>query len=210
MKTGLIYIIKNTVNNKVYVGQTTTNLNTRFSQHTKKSTVSNRFYKLHNAIRKYGKDKFYIEPLETNIPIEQLNEREIYYIEKFNSYKNGYNTTKGGDGRTINANYDEQQIIHFYKQGMSCADIGKLYGVCGATINRVLSRKAIIRRHDGNKYESFGEKFCELWNNGAPIKDLAKIYNVNEKTIRRATKHYNLSPRHSHTKKHWPNKIILK
>lgn len=196
MKTGLIYIIKNTVNDKVYVGQTTTNLNTRFSQHTKKSTISNRFYKLHNAIRKYGKDKFYIEPLETDIPIEQLNEREIYYIDKFGSCNNGYNATKGGDGRTINTNYDEQQIIYYYKQGMSCAEIGKLYGVSRTTINRVLSRKAIIRRHDGNKYESFGEKFCELWIKGVAIKKLAELYKVNEKTIRRAVKHYNLTPRH--------------
>ena len=202
MKTGLIYIIKNTINDKVYIGQTTTTLKTRFAQHRKKSVISSRFYKLYNAIRKYGKDKFYIELLEKDIPINKLNEREIYYIDKFNSCNSGYNTTKGGDGRTINTNYDEQQIISCYKQGMSCAEIGNLYGVSGTTINRVLSRKAIIRRHDGNKYESFGEKFCELWINGTPIKNLAKIYNVNEKTIRRATKHYNLPPRYSHTKNH--------
>ena len=195
MKTGTIYIIKNIINDKVYIGQTTTDLKTRFNQHTKKSTISNRFYKLHNAIRKYGKDKFYIESLETDIPLDKLDKREIYYIEKYNSLISGYNGTKVGDGRTINKDYDEELIIEYYNKGISCAQIGKMFGVCGTTINRVLHRKEISCRHDGNKYESFGEKFIKMWNDGIAIKQLAQTFNVNEKTIRRAVKHYNLLPR---------------
>ena len=111
MKTGQIYIIKNKINNKVYIGQTTTNYKTRFIQHCKPSCVRTRHYKLYNAIKKYGKDNFYIELLETNIPIDKLNEKEISYIEEYNSFNKGYNATKGGDGRTINKQYDEEKHL---------------------------------------------------------------------------------------------------
>lgn len=99
--TGLIYIITNDFNDKVYIGQTTTNINTRFNQHCKKCVLASRHHKLQNAIKKYGKNNFHIQELENNIPIDELNRKEIEYIEKYNSFNNGYNSTKGGDGRYI-------------------------------------------------------------------------------------------------------------
>ena len=48
-------------------------------------------------MNKYGSDKFYYEVLEDNVPYELLDEREVYYIEKFDSFHNGYNSTPGGD-----------------------------------------------------------------------------------------------------------------
>ena len=199
MKTGIIYIIKNNINNKVYIGQTTTTLQTRFSQHCKKSTIANRHYKIYNAIKKYGKEHFFAEELEKDIPLNKLNEKEIYYIEKYNSLTNGYNSTKGGDGRIINKKYNEVQIIKEYNNGKSCSEIGKIFDVSYATISRVLKRLNVKTRHDGNKYESFGETFIELWNNGTTIRELATKYNVNEKTIRRAVAHYGLEKRHKRT-----------
>lgn len=196
MKTGIIYIIKNNINSKVYIGQTTTNLQTRFSQHCKKSTLANRHYKLYNAIKKYGKEHFFIGELEKNIPLSELDNKEIYYIEKYNSFINGYNSTKGGDGRVINKKYDETQIVNEYKNGRSCSEIGKMFNVSCATISRVLKKLNVKTRHDGNKYESFGETFIKLWNSGIAIKELATKYNVNEKTIRRAVIHYGLEKRH--------------
>lgn len=195
MKTGIIYIIRNDINDKVYIGQTTTTLQTRFSQHFKKSTIANRHYKIYNAIKKYGKGHFFVEELERDIPLTKLNEKEIYYIEKYNSFANGYNSTKGGDGRTINKKYNEVQIIKEYNNGKSCSEIGKMFGVSYATISRVLKRLNVKTRHDGNKYESFGETFIKLWNSGTTIKELANKYNVNEKTIRRAVIHYGLKKR---------------
>ena len=37
---------------------------------------------------KYGVSNFYVELLEDNIEYENLDEREIYWIDKYNSYKN--------------------------------------------------------------------------------------------------------------------------
>ena len=62
----LIYIIKNTIDGKLYVGKTTKSLETRWSQH-KKSLVSNSHINKHLqfAWNKYGADKFIIEQIKT-------------------------------------------------------------------------------------------------------------------------------------------------
>ena len=195
MKTGIIYIIKNKLNDKVYIGQTTTNIKTRFNQHCKNSTLKSRHYKLYNAIKKYGKDKFYIEILEQGVDINKLDEREIYYIEKYNSYLKGYNSTKGGDGRVINKEYDEKEIVALYNNGYLLKQIGQIYNVSDATISRVLNKLNVKTRHDGNKYESFNvEEFKKMWaDKDIKIKDMAKFYNVNEKTIRRHAKRLKLN-----------------
>lgn len=195
MKTGIIYIIKNRLNDKVYIGQTTTDIKTRFNQHCKNSTLKSRHYKLYNAIKKYGKEKFYIEILEQGVDINKLDEREIYYIEKYNSYLKGYNSTKGGDGRVINKEYDEKEIVALYNNGYLLKQIGQIYNVSDATISRVLSKLNVKTRHDGNKYESFNvEEFKKMWaDKDIKIKDMAKFYNVNEKTIRRHAKRLKLN-----------------
>ena len=195
MKTGIIYIIKNRLNDKVYIGQTTTDIKTRFNQHCKNSTLKSRHYKLYNAIKKYGKEKFYIEILEQGVDINKLDEREIYYIEKYNSYLKGYNSTKGGDGRVINKEYDEKEIVALYNNGYLLKQIGQIYNVSDATISRVLNKLNVKTRHDGNKYESFNvEEFKKMWaDKDIKIKDMAKFYNVNEKTIRRYAKRLKLN-----------------
>lgn len=199
MKTGLIYIIKNRVNDKVYIGQTTTTLRTRFTQHFKNSTVKSRHYKLYNAIKKYGKDNFYIELLENNIPINLLDQKEIEYIEKYDSFFNGYNSTKGGDGRTICKEYDENEIIRLYTQEKkSCKEIAPLFNVSYTTIFRVLLRKGVAIRHDGRKYDLIKTKLTKMWNNGIPIQQMAIRLNCDERTIRRCVKRFGLKPRHNH------------
>ena len=92
---GYIYIIINDINHKVYIGQTSTSLKQRWREHT--HTDINNGTHFHNALLKYGVDKFHLYLLE-ECTIDKLNEREIYYISIFNSYKDGYNMTPGGAG----------------------------------------------------------------------------------------------------------------
>lgn len=195
MKKGTIYIIKNKVNKKVYIGQTTININERFKQHMKNSTINSKNQKFYRAIKKYGKENFYIEALENNIDENKLNEKEIYYIDKYNSFFNGYNSTKGGKGRIINKKSDYKKIIELYTKGYSANEISNIFNVSGETILRVLKRENIKTRHDGNKYEKIEKnEFINLWENKqVMIKDMAKKYNVNEKTIRRYAKRLNLN-----------------
>lgn len=90
-----IYIIKNTINDKVYIGQSI-DANKRFIQHKNRSKINSDNSILYAAMNKYGTENFYMEILENQI--ENYNEQEIYWISKYNSlYPNGYNILSGGD-----------------------------------------------------------------------------------------------------------------
>jgi group I intron endonuclease len=95
MNTGIVYCITNTTNGNQYVGQTKNELNRRWKEHLYEATKYNT-RPLYRAINKYGRDSFKIRILE-ELPIEKLNEREAYWIEKLNTFNNGYNATSGGD-----------------------------------------------------------------------------------------------------------------
>ena len=106
---GFIYKIVNNINDKVYIGKTLSSLENRFLEHKRDSArecEKNR--PLYKAMSKYGVDNFSIELIE-EVPIEVLSQREIYWIEFYNSYKYGYNATKGGDGKLL---YDYEAIVN--------------------------------------------------------------------------------------------------
>lgn len=64
---GLIYIIKNKCNNKVYIGQTTKSVEHRFHDHIKSVKYNcEPSMVLYKAMRKYGVENFYVEILENN------------------------------------------------------------------------------------------------------------------------------------------------
>lgn len=95
-----IYKFTNKINGKAYIGQSTDILQ-RVKDHEHRALTnypSNREYNksLYRAIRKYGIDNFEFEVLET-CEQSELNEKEKYYIALYDSYKNGYNETLGGD-----------------------------------------------------------------------------------------------------------------
>ena len=94
----IIYKVTNLLNDKVYIGKTVSTLTKRrlnhYSSIKNKSSITN----FHNALKKYPKNSFVWEVLDTAETIEELNILEIKYIDKFNSYKSGYNMTTGGDG----------------------------------------------------------------------------------------------------------------
>lgn len=144
---GFIYKITNTINGKFYIGQTIQNVKERFYQHcaTKCSkAVSN--MAIHRAIKKYGKSNFTVEVIE-EIDSANLNDRERYWIKYYNSYNNGYNSTKGGqDGIKLFKNLDTESIVREYKSGKSLREIGRLFNVDKQTIKDLLVRNNINLR----------------------------------------------------------------
>ena len=95
-----IYMHKNKINGKVYIGQTYTSLRVRFGKNGIKYKSCPIFY---YAIQKYGWDNFEHVILEENISdVEIANEREKYYIALYNSTDRnfGYNIQSGGNEQT--------------------------------------------------------------------------------------------------------------
>lgn len=91
-----IYMIINKVNNKKYIGLTINPIQKRFYAH-KNTALNGGGYYLHSAMRKYGVDNFSIKIIDTAENISVLKEKEKYYIQKYNTFLNGYNLTKGGE-----------------------------------------------------------------------------------------------------------------
>ena len=96
----VIYAYKKKSSNKiVYVGQTN-NLDYRHKQHVKYDPYNpnNKEYNypLSRGIRKYGENEYELIILEDNLTLEQLNDREIYWIKYYDTYFNGYNQSTGG------------------------------------------------------------------------------------------------------------------
>lgn len=108
---GYIYIITNKVNEKQYIGQTEGTIEHRWKIHLKDVyKKQNEQRPLYSAIRKYGSENFTISILE-EVDNSQLSTKEIFYIEKYKTYSNGYNATVGGDGRS----YIPQEEKNLYK-----------------------------------------------------------------------------------------------
>lgn len=180
MKTGSIYIIKNTENDKVYIGQTTMTVRERFKAHLKPSAhKQKRSYKLYNAMAKYGSDKFYVETLESGVPLEQLDEREIEYIAQYDSFKNGYNSTPGGDGRIFNKLNNEEELLRLAKEGKRPKELAKLFGVNHATVFRTLHKL-------GFYYRASYTEIAELSESGLSNAEIAKLLHCSKATVTRA------------------------
>lgn len=62
------------------------------------------------AKRKYGYDDFELIILEDNIPKDKMSEREIYWIEYYDSFNNGYNSTTGGEGGNTYSKKSEEEL----------------------------------------------------------------------------------------------------
>lgn len=161
-------------------------LHDRWIAHLKPSTQKQRHtYKLYNAMNKYGNEHFYCDVLKDNINIGDLNNEEIKFINQYDSYNHGYNSTPGGDGRIINNNYDIEDIIKRYKNGESSISIAKDYNVCGTTICRLLRKYNIEIRKDGRKIEDSMFEEISNYANVHTYDETGKNFNVDPKTIQR-------------------------
>ena len=146
---GYIYCITNLINNKQYVGKTTSTIEERWKRHcidSKKERCNKR--PLYDAFNKYGIENFKIEELE-QVEDNNLKDREIYWIQELQTYgRNGYNATKGGDGSII---YDYNEFIDLYNLGYSSRRISEKTGATIETINKVLKSKGIKPRQSNAK-----------------------------------------------------------
>lgn len=94
---GKIYCAHCISTGKKYIGQTITLLEYRATQHFGLSK-SNR-HKFAYALKKYGRSGFIWGIIEECDQI-LLNDREVYWIKKYDTFKNGYNSTTGGNQGT--------------------------------------------------------------------------------------------------------------
>ena len=105
---------------KVYIGRSI-NTKNRFQRH-KCFTKNKSTYAIHNAMRKYGIKNTIFEVIASCLynNINYANETEISIISQYNSFKNGYNMTPGGEGVASGKDHP-----NFGKKGKNTSFFGK-------------------------------------------------------------------------------------
>lgn len=164
-----IYIIKNDINTKVYIGQSV-NAENRFKQHCKKSSDS----LISRAIHKYGKEHFWYEILESQV--ENYNDREKYWIKYYNSVKPfGYNLTEGGEEPPVhygennnNTKLTDEDVINIKKDlaetQISLGELAKKYNINKHQILRInqgISRAQLNEEYPIRKNPNINGKLTE-------------------------------------------------
>lgn len=145
----IIYKATNLINNKTYIGQTVLDLKTRRRQHENSYKYKN-CYAFSKAIKKYGKENFKWEIIDTATTIEELNKKESYYIELYKSLtsQNGYNLKGGGDNSFLT-----EEV----KQKISQAQIGEKNHMYGKKGELNSTSKRVKNITTGNIYGSASE-----------------------------------------------------
>jgi group I intron endonuclease len=142
-----IYKTTNCINGKVYIGKSEKLFNKNYYG----SGIL-----LEKAIKKYGKSNFKIEVLEELFTIDELNEREKYWIEYYSG--NSYNLAEGGTGGWTTKHYSSEQK-EVYSKLLSSKRIGRTH-----TIETIEKLK---KMHAGKKFgdsKKVSETIKKMWN----------------------------------------------
>lgn len=195
MRYGSIYLIKNKVNGKKYVGQTIFSVDVRWKSHisSDKSVVS-------KAIKKYGLENFeFIELCSAKTEID-LNELESYFIKLYDSAGlNGYNLTLGGDASCGKFTKEvrlkmrmaklgkKRKDIHANQSGSSKEIFEHAQRLEGETEN-VNNPSTSSRQPCVSKYELNKEEIISLYNENKSSYFIAKKLNLDKSHICRYLK----------------------
>lgn len=179
-----IYKITNKINGHSYIGQSI-NINERWRHH-RNYSVKNSQYPLYLAFAKYGLNNFDFEVIEECLDNE-LDDKEIYYIQLYDTYYNGYNQTLGGSGNkgcsikiSLNDLYEIYDLL--INSTISQKEIANQFNVGEDTISEINQGKT--RRLEGYKYPLRNnrkeKKFCidcgvEILSNSTRCSNCEKI-----------------------------------
>jgi len=93
----IVYLIRNVINGKGYVGQTSRSAEARWIEHCREARYGTGCRSLHEAIREHGEDSFVVSVLYEAKNFEDLNEAEVRLIKELGTCNpDGYNLRLGG------------------------------------------------------------------------------------------------------------------
>lgn len=133
-----IYKFTNKINKKAYIGQSV-DIQRRYREHIGLKPGNDVF---HSALMKYGIENFNFEVIE-ECEIKELNEKEKYYIQYFNSLvPNGYNVSTGGANMAhlnkLNEYSNVDEIKKLLKETkLTNKEIGEKFNVSDQTVSDI-------------------------------------------------------------------------
>lgn len=224
-KSSGIYQILNLINGHCYIGQSK-NIFNRFNKHHiydyKNEKGANYNDKIYQALRKYGLENFKVNIIEL-CPLNELDDKEIYWISYFDSFKNGYNSTIGGQNWSPNmytqeteekrqktreknqsligenhpraklSNEEVENIRQRYILGESVENIWKDYQ------NNYQSKEVFKNIIFGQSYENVNKinkediRYTNAKLTKEQVLDIRKRFYLNDETFSEISKYYNIS-----------------
>ena len=173
-EVGIIYGWYCIVTDKWYIGQTI-DPERRFKQHINDVINKKDNNIFHRALRKYGLENWVYCVLEDNVLKENLNLKEIEWIEYYDSFYNGYNLTTGGDTNYI--------VSEEYRRKLSESRKGKSSWNKGISMNEE-SKKKLSESLKGRVISTETRKrMSESAKGGPKIKPVSK-YDLNGNFIK--------------------------
>ena len=190
-----IYKITNEENDLIYIGQTIASILTRFKEHcydAKKGSKN----KFHSAMREIGIDKFHVELVE-ECSLEKLDDRERYWINFYDSYKNGYNSKNGGQNSLLNTDY--KNCIQYYLENKDKKTLTQITSELGVGFNRfrdILEEENIRKKQKHGKFNDWEEEekksIIKDAKNGKSLRELISKYHHDGETIKQLLKKENI------------------
>lgn len=144
-----IYGIRNKIDGKIYIGKTGMNFGDRWDSH--RSLLNNNKHDnpyLQNAWNKYGEDNFEFVVIE-DCNVEELNEKEIYYIKYYRDLDLSYNIHDGGDGGFMLGSHLSEETKRKIGEKNRINNLGK-------TLSDETKSK-MSETHSGMKYKSMSD-----------------------------------------------------
>lgn len=206
---GLIYMRISPSGGK-YIGQTICLEEERWKDHVKEAlNINSCGYNtyLNRAIRKYGADNFSVNILESNIPEDELDEREIYWIDKYKTYykdeQHGYNMTRGGSGHCL-LKIESEDLLNLWQQGLGTVEIAQYFncerqairerllslGLTSKDLTARRTEKAVQTRIQ-NHYDK--DLILTLWANGLSGTQIGQQLHQDRHSITRLLKEWGIS-----------------
>lgn len=193
-----IYIIKNKINDKVYIGQADYAWK-RWGTHLRDAHSKPKII-IDKAIKKYGEENFWYELLESQI--SNYDEREKYWIKEFNSIvPYGYNVSPGGKGvgsgtEHVSSAIKNEEILNLIIKDiqdgeLSFAEIAKKYKIGPSVVQGINSGTYYHNnalKYPIREYFLSNEKLKRLiyslkYEHDKSIKDIADDFDLHPSTV---------------------------
>ena len=179
-----IYKFTNLINNQVYIGQSI-NIEQRYKQHKTNCHLPDRNQsKFYQALNEFGIDNFSFEILELCEP-DQLNDKEIYWINYYDAVNAGYNTLSGGSYGYI---VDRQLIFDAWNEGLSIQKIAEKLDVCKTTVRNALhgyDKYSVEESHKRGGQMAFETALSNQSHNSLKISNAVYQYDLNGNFIQK-------------------------
>lgn len=176
---GIIYKVTNSINGKIYVGQTTKELKERIKGHYDAHKNPKNIF--HKALKKYGFENFNWCVIDFAESQGELDIKEEFWIKFYKSYvgfedSNGYNSTSGGrDGFYF---YDEVIKKMSESQKEWIEENGHPKGMLGKTHSKETITK--FKKHRKRSRNSNSKKVVKLSKEGEFIKSYECMRDVSD------------------------------